>query len=334
MKAKLVSLCTAAVTSFCIGILPTQAQDQPVNLTIGSFRQGSSWYVYAVNLAELLAKNLPEGSTVDSPPIAGGTGNPPLVSSGKADMAFGMAVVGSWAEEGKHAFEAPIGNLRALVGGWDQYYLIPMARSEASGGLESLFQTERKTAHVTLLARGSIGSFGGEQLLEIINAGEADLTKAGGSYEFGSFDMVKSRFASGTGDVFVQVGTEGHPGITEIAQATPSTFLQPSQETLDEMTRLYGWEQAILPAGTFPGQDKDVKLPGTTTTLFASAEMDEQLAYTVVKTICENIGTLQNAHQALASFDCEASKVWTQEVNGLPLHPGAERYYRERGWLQ
>lgn len=324
-----------AVVTVLSGAPMAAAQEEPVALTIGSFQQGSSWYVYAVNLAELLMDNLPEGSTVDAPPIAGGTGNPPLVAAGRADMAFGMAVVGNWALSGKHAFEEPLDNLRALVGGWDQYYLVPMARgTELEGDLQGLFETERPQAHVTLLSRGSIGAFGGEQLLEIAGGGEETLTAAGGSYEFGSFDMVKTRFASGTGDVFVQVGTRGHPGITEIAQATPSTFLQPSEEVLDQMTEAFGWEQAVLPAGTFPGQDEDRTLPGTTTTLFASEEMSEELAYTIVKTICENAEVLQQAHQALSKFDCETAEVWRKEVNGLPLHAGAEAYYRERGWLE
>ena len=310
------------------------AEDAPVNMTIGSFQQGSSWYVYAVNLAELLKKGLPAGSTVDTPPIAGGTGNPLLVSQGKANAAFGMAVVGDWATKGEHAFDAPIENLRALVGGWDQYYLVPMARGAGlDPDFQTLFSKTKPDAHVTLLRRGSIGSFGGEQLLDIAGAGEEALTGKGGSYEFGSFDMVKNRFASGSGDVFVQVGTRGHPGITEIAQATPSTFLQPSQSVLQAMTDRYGWESATLPAGTFPGQEADLTLPGTTTVLFASTQMSDDLAYTITKTVCESADTLRQAHKALAEFDC-ANRVWKREVTGLPLHAGAERYFRERGWIE
>ena len=76
-----------------------------------------------------------------------------------------------------------------------------------------------------------------------------------------------------------------------------------------------------------------IATPGTTTTLFASTQMSDDLAYTVVKIICENAETLRNAHKALSDFDCEKAGVWRNEVNGLPLHAGAERYYRERGWL-
>jgi TRAP transporter TAXI family solute receptor len=311
------------------------AQAQPINLTIGSFAQGSSWYVYAVNLGELLRNEFPSGSTIDTPPIAGGLGNPPLVSTGKAQLAFGMAVVGAWALDGKNAYKAPLANLRALVGGWDEYYLVPIARGvEANADLTGFFKTVRPKARVTLLQRGSIGAFGGIQLLEIAGADEKALSAQGGNYEFGSFDMVKNRFANSTGDVFVQVATIGHPSITEMAQNSPVTFLQPSKAVLDEMTKRYGWETRVLPKGTFPGQKEDVLLPATTTTLFASAEMPETQAYLIVKTICEKADKLRAAHKALATFDCQKNEVWSKSVNGLPLHPGAERYYRERGWLK
>jgi uncharacterized protein len=334
-RFKKVLATTALTASLALSAAaPAAAQvSEPVNLTIASFVQGSSWYVYAVNLGELLRSELPEGSTIDTPPIAGGLANPQLIASDRADLAFGMAVVGSWALEGEVGYEQPMPELRALVGGWDNYWLVPMARGAGHpNNLSGFFSEVKPDAQVTLLQRGSIGSFGGEQLLDIAGAGEDAVAQGGGGYEFGTFEMVKSRFASGTGDVFVQVATLGHPGVTEIAQSTAVTFLQPSDETLKEMTERYGWGTRTLPSGSFPGQDQDVVLPSTTTTLFTSAEVSEDLAYTIVKTICENKEKLQDAHRALEDFDC-ADGVWEEEVNGLPLHPGAERYYRERGWL-
>jgi TRAP transporter TAXI family solute receptor len=327
-------LCAVAAVGAAITLAPKMAAAQPVNWTIASFSEGSSWYVYSVNLGELLREALPPGSTVDTPPIAGGLANPRLVAGDKAQIAFGMAVVGNWAYEGKSGFKAPLKNLRALVGGWDDYFLVPLARGTGfPSDLSGYFKEVQPKARVVLLARGSIGAFGGQQLLEIAGAGEDALAKAGGNYEFGSFDMVKNRFAGGTSEVFVQVATAGHPGITEIAQTNKVTFLQPSKNVLDEMTKRYGWGTNTMPKGTFPGQDKDVTLPSTTTTLFTSTDLSDDHAYLIVKTICEKTERLRTAHKALAKFDC-AKGAWKQEVNGLPLHAGAVRYYKERGWIK
>lgn len=310
------------------------AAQQPVNLTIASFSQGSGWYVYAVNLAEVLRQSLPAGSKVDSPPIAGAVGNPRLVSGGKADLGFGMALVGRWAESGTVAYDKPLPNLRALVGSWDQYYLVPVAAGKDVGpAMDKFLDKDRPKTRVVTLPRGGVGPVGAAQLLNIMNAGEDALKQRGGNNEYASFAAVKGLFAGRNVDLFIHVLNPGHPTVTEIAQNTPVTFLQPPQAALDAMSKKFGWNLAVMPKGTFPTQDQELRLPSTKTTLFASTRMSDDLAYTVVKTICEKTGQLRAAHKALAGFDC-AKEVWTLEANGLPLHAGAARYYRERGWLK
>jgi uncharacterized protein len=333
MKVTLRRFLGGCAAAAAIALPSGAAAQQPVNLTIASFSQGSGWYVYAVNLAELLRQSLPAGSKVDAPPIAGAVGNPRMVSEGKADLGFGMALVGHWARRGEVAYKQPMEDLRALAGGWDQYYLAVIASGRDAGpGLEK-FLKDRPKMRVVMLPRGGVGSLGGLQMLQLMNAGEDALKQRGGSYEYTSFDAIKGRFASRAADLFIQVANPGHPAISEIAQNNPVTFLQPPESVLAEMSKRYGWQIEVMPKGTFPNQDQDVRLPGTTTTLFASTRMSDDLAYTIVRTICEKTDRLQAAHKALAGFDC-AKGVWREPVNGLPLHAGAARYYRERGWLK
>ncbi len=324
----------ALVGAAMLGVGSAATAAEPVHLTIASFSQGSSWYVYAVNLAELLHGVLPPGSSIDTPPIAGGVANPRLVSAGKAQLGFGMAVVGNWALQGKIAYKKPLKNLRALVGGLDDYYLVPIARGTGfPHGMSNYFKSVKPGAHVLLLSKGSIGNFAGQQLLDFAGGSQKEVAAHGGNYEFGTFGMVKSRFAAGSADVFVHVATRGHPGFTEIAHNTHVTFLQPSDKILGEMSDKFGWDTKVLPKNTFEGQNKDVKLPGTTTVLFANADMPDDLAYKIVKTVCEKTDKLRAAHKALAHFDC-ANGSWKKKATGLPLHPGAARYFKERGWLK
>jgi uncharacterized protein len=256
------------------------------------------------------------------------------VAEGKAELAFGMAVVGDWALTGRFAYDKAMPNLRGLVGGWDQYYLAPIAQGEGLGpDLDKFFKADRPKARVTMLARGAIGGRGGIQMLELAGAGEQALKERGGSYEFGSFDMFKTRFAARTADLLVHTINPGHPAITEIAQNNPVTFLQPSDAVLQGMEKKYGWSTVTMPKGSFPKQDRDVRVPGTHTILFGSTAMSDDLAYTIVKAVCEQTDKLRAAHKGLAKFDC-ANKVWEQASLSLPLHPGAEKYYRERGWLK
>lgn len=323
----------AAVAALVTGAAPAALASGPVNLTIASFGQGSGWYVYAVNLAEVLREVLPSGSRIDTPPIAGGVGNPRMVAEGKAELAFGMAVVGDWALNGRITYDKAMPELRGLIGGWDQYFLAPIAHGSGVGpGLDKFLKEDQPRARVVMLSRGAVGALGGLQMLNMLDSGEDALRKRGGAYEFGSFDMFKTRFATRTANLLVHVVNPGHPAITEIAQNNPVTFLQPPDAALERMSKEYGWSTVVMPKGMFPKQDRDVRLPGTHTILFSSTAMSADLAYTIVKAVCERTNRLRAAHKALAKFDC-ANRVWERDSLSLPLHAGAERYYRERGLI-
>ena len=70
------------------------AADKPVNLKFASMSVGGSWYIYAVNIAELAKAELPANSRIDVLPYQGGVGNPILVHKGDADMGLSFSAIG------------------------------------------------------------------------------------------------------------------------------------------------------------------------------------------------------------------------------------------------
>ncbi|WP_425053501.1 TAXI family TRAP transporter solute-binding subunit [Psychromarinibacter sp. S121] len=318
-----------------LGILtatgPAAAQD-PVELTVASFRAGSSWFVYSATIGEILRDALPEGSTIDTPPLGGGHANVRLVGAGQADIALSHAMTNRWAAEGIVAYDAPIENIRALMGGLDTYFLNVTAAGAEPGTTVSEYFTEvNPEAVIGLNPPGSVATFAGELLLAEAGASKDELEATGGRYSYIPIPDTTSGFADGTVDATPQMITIGHPMTTEISQTSDVVQLTPSPELLTTMTEKYGFGTAVLPAGSFRGQDDEITLPSSTTTLIASAEMSDDLAYTIVKALVENAERLAAGHGALADFDPE--NAWRPEVVNLPLHPGAERYFQERGWM-
>lgn len=305
---------------------------EPVELKIASFKQGSSYYVYAVTIGALLRDNLPKGSVIDTPPIGGGVANPALVNAGKADIGLSFAVSNTWAEKGTVAFKEPQTNVRALVGGLDQYYAVVLANADGVKGTLNDFVSKKKPdPSVVMLPKGSTGYYASRQLLSLVGSTEKELKSRGGSYTYGSFGVVKSGLKNGSFDLFGHVVTVGHPAVTEIALTNDVSFLQPSNSTLSTMQKQFGWTVAELPAGSFANQDAPLRLPATGTTLVVHADMSDELAYMITKTICENVDKLVAGHQALADFNPKTG--WTPELTGMKLHDGAVRYYREQGWM-
>jgi uncharacterized protein len=85
--------------------------------------------------------------------------------------------------------------------------------------------------------------------------------------------------------------------------------------------------QLTIPKGTYKGIDYDVPVVCVSNLLICSQKMDEKVAYSVVKAIMENTKDLVIVHK-------EAEKISPQSAvvgSPLPLHPGAAKYYQEKG---
>lgn len=106
------------------------------------------------------------------------------------------------------------------------------------------------------------------------------------------------------------------------------TVLNCTAEQLQEINHGYGlWNKYIIPAGTYPGQDKEIETLAQPNFLAVRDDVDEEAVYKIVKTIYNNLDFLNNIHQATRAMALERA------IDGLPvpLHPGASRFFREQG---
>ncbi|MEE6295298.1 TAXI family TRAP transporter solute-binding subunit [Georgenia wangjunii] len=306
----------------------------PTDLTFASLDQGSAWYNYAVSIGQMVEPELGEGSVVEVLTYAGSIGNPELVSTGEADLATSFSAVTAWAVNGEEGtpFEGePMDNLRVLVGGLDQYYFGPI--TPASSGIDSIRDAVDEEMALDLVSqpRASLGDAGTQLVLRAYGASVDDVTGWGGSFEPTSTDVATNAIRDGNADLWIQAITEGHPNITELAETSDIKILPIDDEAIEALQPL-GLEAATLPGGTFRGQDEDVQLIGFTTTLIASDEMSEEVAYQITKTVVEGAEQLVSANASMSAFD--PATAWTEEsTGGVQLHPGAERYYREAGLM-
>lgn len=304
---------------------------QPVTLAFATLSQGTAWYVYGATMAELLRKALPPGSNVDVKPFSGGIGNVKLVAKNETPIGFSFSVSNRWAYDGREAYDARLENLRGLVGGLDTYYLVAIAQRKL--GLTSLREIKDKRLPVKLysLPVGSIGEFGGRQLLREYGVSYADLKGWGGSTTHVGFNVIVDAMRDGRGDLLIAVVTPKHPSITEIATFADVKFVPLEPERVKGLTAL-GYQPATMPADTFKSQPEPIQTVGFPTVLITNAALPEPVAYTITRTICENKEALVRGHAGLAAF--EPKDAWRPDAVGLPLHPGAERFYREKDWLR
>jgi uncharacterized protein len=127
--------------------------------------------------------------------------------------------------------------------------------------------------------------------------------------------------------------TVGHPaGSIQEATTTCDTHIAgPEGETMDALIEQFPFYfAATIPGGMYRGTNEDVQTFGVGATVVTRADVDEEIVYQVVRAVFENFDSFRELHPALGGLDPE-----TMVSEGLtaPLHPGAERYYQEQGWL-
>jgi TRAP transporter TAXI family solute receptor len=178
---------------------------------------------------------------------------------------------------------------------------------------------------------GALGEFAGRQALRAIGTSYADIKALGGTTTHVGYNVIVDAFKDGRADVLFAVITPKHPSVTEIANDGNVVFLGLDAETIKALLPL-GYVQATMAANTFKGQTEPVTTVGFPTVLITNKELPEAVAYAVTRAIIDNKDALVRGHAGLAGFD--PTTAWQPDKVGIPLHPGAEKAYREKGWMR
>jgi TRAP transporter TAXI family solute receptor len=129
-------------------------------------------------------------------------------------------------------------------------------------------------------------------------------------YAVGHPALVIQEATTGCDAVLVPVAG---PAVTELVDATPA------------------FVAATIPGGLYRGTDGAVATFGVGATLVTRADRPEELIYTIVRSVFDDFETLKGLDPVLAGLDPQAM---VQDGLTAPLHPGAARYFRERGWIE
>lgn len=120
-----------------------------------------------------------------------------------------------------------------------------------------------------------------------------------------------------------------HPTYAELCAAGKSRLIGLEPDIIEQLTSGDKAEffPVTIPAGSYKGQEEDVHTVATPTVLCVDADISDEEVYQLTKAIWENIDELRSRHASLSEMDLED----TLNIKGIPLHPGAEKYYKEAG---
>jgi TRAP transporter TAXI family solute receptor len=166
-----------------------------------------------------------------------------------------------------------------------------------------------------------------EELMEL--KGWSDKTFAG-IVDLKSADQSQA-LCSGKIDAMVYAG--GHPNgtIQQITSMCPTKIVDVSGPLIDKMiTEHPFYSHAVIPGGMYAGNPKDIHTFGVRAELVTSVEQSDEVVYQVVKAVFDNLDNFKTLHPVFATLDARSM---AQGGDIAPFHPGALRYFREKGLI-
>ena len=311
---------TLLLSIFALALGSAFAQGE---LSIATGGTGGVYYPTGGAYAELVNKYM-DGYTAVAEVTGASVENVGLISRGDSDIALALAdtvyqaYTGSGAFDGQDGRPGALQNLRALGSAYpNAVHIVALAGS----GIASL--QDLKGKRVSVGAPGSGTEVSAQTILNANGITYDDLNA-----QRLNFNETADALRDGQLDAgFLSVGPPTS-SLLDLATTRDMVLIPLSQEEVQaSIAADPTFASYTLTGGLYPGQDSDVLTVGTPNVIVVGAEMDEELAYTLIKTIYDHIDEVIAVHPSAK----DTTPAFSLESTPIPLHPGALRYYEEQG---
>lgn len=317
-----VSLLTLlVVTSSCVTEEQVSEGDDEApatqRLSIATGGTGGVYFVYGGGLAEQITRNL-DGVEATAEVTSASVDNMLLIADEASDLAFTLADTAQDAVAGREGFDEAV-PAQALAQIYTNYTQVV---TTADSGIESIDDLQGM--------RVSVGSPNSGTEVIALRIFEAAGMDADADIDRQQLDVDQSVQAlrDGTIDAFFWSGGLPTGAITDLS-TTDQVVMIPTAEYVDDLQQTYGdvYTETDIPADSYDGLEQDVATVVVPNYLVVNESMDEELAYDLTSLLFERKDELVQVHPEAENLD----PVTAQEVVGIELHPGAERYFEESG---
>ncbi|MFO1129729.1 MAG: TAXI family TRAP transporter solute-binding subunit [Rhodospirillales bacterium] len=278
------------------------------------------YYPLGVSLSDIYAKAIPDAKTSVQATKAS-VENLNLLQNGRGEVAFALGdTIGlAWAGNADAGFPQKLDRLRGIAALYPNYLQVV---ASADSGIRTLGDLRGKRVSVGAPKSGT--EINARTVLTAAGVSFDDFAKVEHLGFAESVDLMKNRQL----DVTLQSAGLGVSSIRELATAIDITLV-PIPVAVVATINDPAYRVAIIPAATYQGQNQAVPTVEIENFLVTSADVDGELVYRMTKAMFENLDLLASAHVAARAIKIDSALAGMP----VPLHPGAARFYREKGML-
>jgi TRAP transporter TAXI family solute receptor len=313
------NLCAALL---CASLPASAAEKARLNLSFPTAATTGALYPLGAGMANVWNNKL-DNVNVRAQASSGGIQNLNLLMQKEAQISFSVSSIAYEALHGENAFKGrPYPGLRVLAG---LYYNPNQIVARKESGVDTLAGFKGKR-----FSPGAVGgTTDGEARVHFTAAGlqypdDLNLQRMGFTE---SIDLMRNKQIDGA---WIMAGMPT-AAVTEMCSTAGGKLIGMDAELIRAIQAKYPWYSPfVIPAGTYDGQTEPITTTAVKMLLLTDASVPDDIAYDLAKTLWSNLEEVRKAHNVMKSVTIDFA---VKDISGVPLHPGAEKYYREAGLL-
>src|SRR6266852_8735403 len=315
MRTKLMA---AAMGGALVLSAPAVHAQQFINVLTGG--TSGVYYPLGVAIGKIYSDKIPNVKTQVQATKAS-VENLILLQQGRGEIAFtlGDSLKAAWEGDEEAGFKSRLDKLRTIGAIYPNYIQIV---ATADSGIKTLADLRGKSLSVGAPKSGT--ELNSRAILAAAGLSYKDIGKVEYLPFAESVDLMKNRQLNAT----LQSAGLGVASLKDLSTSTEITVVAVPKEVVDKIGPPF--VPVIIPANTYSGQDKDVPTAAVINYLVTSSAVSDDLAYQMTKLIFDSLPELANSHVAGKDIKLENAPMGSP----VPLHPGAIRYYKEKGLIK
>ncbi|MGI2022921.1 TAXI family TRAP transporter solute-binding subunit [Shewanella glacialipiscicola] len=318
MKINKKWVAAGAAVTFTLSAAAMAAAPAFINILTGG--TSGVYYPIGVALSQLYDTGI-EGSKTSVQATKASVENLNLLQSGRGELALalGDSVAAAYQGDIDAGFKKPLDKIRVIAAAYPNYIQI-VANKES--GIKTLADLKGKRISVGAPKSGT--ELNARSIFKAAGLSYEDMGKVEFLPYAESVELIKNRQLDAT----LQSSGLGMAAIRDLAATMAINFVEIPEDIIAKINNP-AYQHGVIPASTYEGQTTDVSTVAIQNLLVTQSSVSDDLAYQMTKLMFEHLDRLGNAHSAAKAISLDNA---TKNLP-IPLHPGAERYYKEVGAL-
>ncbi|MFZ5943728.1 MAG: TAXI family TRAP transporter solute-binding subunit [Bacillota bacterium] len=326
-KVAVLLLVVFLFVSLITGCSPKQEEAAPVkkekiNLNFPTASTTGAVYPLGSALANLWNNKI-EGVNVSAEASNGGVQNLNLLADKEAHISVAVTSIITEQKQGINSFkDRSYDGVRILTSLYANYNQVVVRKGT---GFNTIKDIKGKTFAVG--APGSTMEVETKNHVEQAGLKYPDDFKAQFVGPTEALDLMRNKQIDG----FMMMAGIPTAAVSEALSTADGMIASIDEDIIAGLKAKYPWYiRAVIPAGTYDGQDKEVVTTAIQIMLVCDESVPDDVAYDLVKVMWENLDTIKATNKVVKNMDINNA---VKDTAGIPLHPGAEKYYKEKGVL-